>query len=141
MFLADLAATYKRLRKEHLLRYGRISRPALNLAVANAPAKRFYVGEGSASRIISAMLGGKDFPKMQPTKREMYLEILSRIRAKLRSQPNRSIPSLLEEILAEPAPKFYITPQSVNVILCRTKEKKRPYKKTGKYRKKEDTSS
>lgn len=111
--IKDLEETYKRVKREHLNRYGRLNRLLLLQSVANSPAKRFYTSEEQATRIIHGMLAGKTYPKMKPLTREMYLEIYSRVTKRLKRNPYLSITNLIIKILDEKAPKFYMTPRSI----------------------------
>lgn len=120
-FSSDLLRTYKRTRALHLNRYGRINRYLLFKTIANSPAERFYTSEEQASRVIFGLLNGKQFPKMKPLTREMYYEILSRVRSRQKRHPSRSLRQIVEEVISEPAPKFYLTPSSCETKINRIK--------------------
>ena len=87
------------------------------------PAKRFYISSRRAMEIINEIKTGRDL-YMHHTKIRMMNEIIKRLdeRVKLSDKP---IQYLLEEILDEPAPEFYLMPTSAKVILCKEMKRQR----------------
>ena len=90
--------------------------------IANAPAERFYVSDVRAAVVVSDMLHGKKLPSMRPLKREMFEEICKRVRELRRNKPTLSIRQLCAEVVAQPAPKFYITPGSAKIMICKARK-------------------
>lgn len=131
-FERDILQVYRNMKREHLNRYGHISRITLLTAVVNSPAKRFYTSEEQAARVIRGMLKGQLYPKMKPLTKEMYLEIFARVKAHLRYHPDTCIQHLVERIVQSPAPKFYLTPRSLEQKLCDMKYGRKPSKPTDK---------
>lgn len=94
--------------------------------IADMPARRFWVSEIWANKIITAMLKGKHpYYKMRALKKEMFREIYNRV-VQLREQhPDWSVNKCCEIVVAQPAPKHYLSADSIRVMIC--KEKKRRY--------------
>lgn len=139
-FEQDIISVYQRLKREHLMRYGRISRIALLQAVVNSPAKRFYTSEEQASRVIRGMFKGELYPKMKPLTKEMYLEIFARAKQYIRTHPDECIQYVVEKIVQQQAPKFYLTPRSLEQKLCEMKTGRRTAKNSKKNTDRKDTT-
>lgn len=90
--------------------------------VIDTPTSRFFVTEERASIVISAMLKGKPQNKLSPTRKEMYEEIFRRVKAMMRVKPDSSLSDILRIVLAQPAPRFYITAGSAQVLIHRIKK-------------------
>lgn len=102
-------------------------------AVSRMPSKRFWVSEERASIVISAMLKGRKYEKMGKTKREMYDEILRRVVELRRQMPDETLSEIVFRVVNSPAPKFYLTPGSIRILIHKIKtkwyeEKKRKYR-------------
>lgn len=98
-----------------------IKMPEVYKHIANAPADRFYVSDVRASVVVSDMLQGKPLPSMRPLKREMFEEISRRV-VKLREQhPTWTLRKLCTVVVEQPAPKFYITPGSAKIMVCKAR--------------------
>ncbi|MCR5547341.1 MAG: hypothetical protein K6F25_01150 [Bacteroidales bacterium] len=91
--------------------------------VAESPAERFWVSEERAAIVISDMFKGRRIDRMRPNKREMYEEIYRRVLALKGERPDESIYSLTFEVVQQQAPKFYLTPDSVRIIIHYIKKK------------------
>lgn len=101
------------------IRFADISR-----VVVNSPAERFWVSEKRAAIVISDMLKGRNvLACMNSCKREMYREIFARVRTLLRQQPHLPLSEAVTRIVAAPAPKFYLTPQSARIIYYRIRDR------------------
>jgi hypothetical protein len=87
--------------------------------VVNMPSPRFWVSEERASIVISDMLRGKSLNYMRPTKREMFQCIFRRFCVYRALFPNRTIISIVTEIVHQPAPKFYMSGASAQMIFYR----------------------
>lgn len=110
-----------RVFREQLALSNYIVMPEIFKKVADSPAKRFWVSEERAAVVVSRMLAGKSFPRMRPTKREMFKEIFRRCMALRVVNPDLSLPELVSLIVNQPAPKFYYTPRTVGEIISRMK--------------------
>ena len=73
--------------------------------------------------IISAMMRGKtDLSTMCPLKKEMYEEIYNRVFKLQEECPELTISELCAKVIAQPAPKFYLTPGSAKVMVCKARK-------------------
>lgn len=114
---ADLMRAFR----HHLSEVDRIFMEDIFYLVAESPASRFWVSEERAAIVISAMVAGRRLPKMRPNKKEMFEEILRRYLIAKELNPDRSLSSLVAEIVHQPAPKFYLTPRTVGEFIYRIK--------------------
>lgn len=92
-------------------------------SVVMSPSKRFWVSEDRATIVISDMLKGKSIYDMIPCKRAMYQEIFSRVCKIRASNPNTILSKVVEEVVHQPAPQFYLTEGSAKVIISKAKKK------------------
>lgn len=100
-----------------------ISMPDIYREVVERPSSRFWVSEERAAIVVASMLRGDDLGKMINNKKEMFREICSRV-VKLRSEhPSMTVYEACFRVVRQPAPKFYLTPGSAKVIICKAKEK------------------
>ena len=96
--------------------------PEVCKTAANTPCSRFWVSEERALFVVSSMLKGQYvLDNMKPLKCEMYLEIYKRTLALRTEQPDLSLSDAVFFSVNSPAPKFYMTPQSVLQIVWRIK--------------------
>lgn len=102
-----------------------IRMPEVYAFIAQSPAPRFYVSETRASVVVSDMLAkrAQHYSRMRPLKREMFQEICRRVMKMQRLHPNMPILDCCREIITQPAPKFYITPNTVKVIVSKNRKK------------------
>lgn len=110
-----------RVYREKLATANIIVMPRIFELVAEAPARRFWVSEERATIVVSAMLAGKQLPRMRNNKREMFDEIFRRFLIYRKQFPGKSIFELTSKIVNEPAPKFYLTPRTVGEFIYRIK--------------------
>lgn len=90
---------------------------------ANTPCPRFWVSEERAAIVISNIYKGQYIlDNMRPLTREMYIEIFRRVDSLRTSQPDATLYDLVFQVVNSPAPKFYLTPESVAVIICHIKK-------------------
>jgi len=95
---------------------------------AARPASRFWVSERRAADVIGAMLRGANpdtVEKMYPRRREMYGEILRRVRAKMEADPALCMTHAVDATVCEPAPSFYLTDESARCIIYRIRRRVR----------------
>lgn len=96
--------------------------PDIYETVANSPSRRFWVSEERAAIVVSAMMRGDTLGNMRPLKREMYNEIYSRVLKLQEQQPHLPISQLVAQVVEQPAPKFYLTPGSAKVLICKIRK-------------------
>ena len=103
---ADILRAYR----EILTTGDNITLSEIEEKLSQSPSCRFWVSEDRAYIVILDLLLGKSIDYMIPTRRAMYQEIF-------------------KSVCYEPAPSFYLTPQTMHVILYRVRkeEKKRCY--------------
>ena len=78
-----------------------------------------------------AIIKGKHpYYKMRPLKREMFQEIHKRVVELKTKNPNWSINKCCEIVVAQPAPKFYLSAGSIRIMIC--KERKKRYEERKK---------
>lgn len=99
--------------------------PEVYNAIANMPSRRFWVSDTRAALVVSAIMreGEKALNGMWPSRREMYKEIYNRVIALKEVYPHKSITELCSKVVEQPAPKFYLTPDSAKILLCKIKRK------------------
>ena len=114
----DLMRAYHELIKsaQHILM------PEIYHKVVDMPTRRFWISEGRAAIVISAMMKGDTLENMGPLKREMYNEIYSRVIKLREKKPDLPIIQLVEMVVEQPAPKFYLTPGSAKVLICKIRK-------------------
>lgn len=93
--------------------------------IANMPAKRFWVSDIWASKIVSAMLRGCPYNKMRPLKKEMFQEIYKRVLNLKTQNPEYSISKCCKIVVEQPAPKHYISAGSIRVMICKERRRRR----------------
>ena len=99
--------------------------PDVLQAVVSSQSKRFWVTSERASIVIYNMMKGDKLENMRPLKRKMFREIYRRVMKLKKNYPQLSISILTEQVVAEPAPEFYITWQSAKTILSRIRKTRR----------------
>ena len=81
-------------------------------------APRFFVNYESARRFISLMARRKKLPVINKNKRAMYNEIYRRFKERCKGETGHY--KMLEEILEEPAPSFYLDESTFQGIVYKT---------------------
>lgn len=99
--------------------------PDVLRAVVSSQSKRFWVTSERASIVIYNIMKGDKLENMRPLKRKMFREIYRRVMKLKKNYPQLSISILTEQVVAEPAPEFYITWQSAKTILSRIRKTRR----------------
>lgn len=92
--------------------------------VVAMPSARFWVSEERAAIVIARMFRGDKLEKMRPNAREMYFEIYKRVVSEMETYPDKSIAEIIFQVIRQPAPKFYLTPDTARVIVTRIKREK-----------------
>lgn len=89
--------------------------------VVNMPAPRFYVSEERAKIVLYWLMRGDSLDKMLPNRREMFQEIYRRVMELRKKQPELTVFELAIKVVHQPAPKFYLTPDSAKIIILKAK--------------------
>lgn len=95
--------------------------------VVNSPSSRFWVSPERAMRVISSMDHGNRLNGMIRNKRIMFREIYRRVH-QLRTRPHyRQLPlsEVVQIVVEQPAPSFYMTPQSAIVIMHHIRKRRK----------------
>lgn len=131
--LADLMQNYRALRREHYDRYGHINMRQLSTDLVHRPAKRFYISVEHAARIITQIEKGDVYHSSRsPSLKEMYYEIYARYKSYQRHHPDTGKYIIIENILATPAPRFYMEPHTAENIICKLLIEKRKNGRSGR---------
>lgn len=123
-FHTERAADLMRAYREYISSCSRIRMPDLYQAIANAPAKRFWVSAERATVVVKKLLNGENLGYMRPGKRQMFLEIYNRVGKLKEKLPAATIEVLCARVIEQPAPSFYITPSTAKIIINGLKKKK-----------------
>lgn len=99
-----------------------VSMPDVFSRVVEMPAARFWVSASRAAVVVASIMRGDKLHYMRPNKREMFLEIHRRVVALRRKYPALSMPRLIEAVIAQPAPKFYLAPGSARVLILKARK-------------------
>ena len=100
-----------------------IRMPDVYAAIVNMEARRFWVSDIRATKVIYAMLRGVTIKGMRPLKREMFEEILRRVLAMRKARPELTVRACCSIVVAGRAPKFYLTPGSAKIMVCKARKK------------------
>lgn len=100
-----------------------IRMPDVYTAIVNMEARRFWVSDIRATKVIYAMLRGVTIKGMRPLKREMFEEILRRVLAMRKARPELTVRACCCIVVTGPAPKFYLTPGSAKIMVCKARKK------------------
>lgn len=107
---------------EIIVKASYVRMPDIYEKVANSPSRRFWVSEERAAIVVSAMMRGDKLKNMRPLKREMYNEIYKRAMKLREKNPSMPISQLVAVVVEQPAPKFYLTPGSAKVLICKIRK-------------------
>lgn len=118
----DLMEAYKKVLRHYGKRAPFIKKSLLMLQTSISPAKRFYVSDEQAVRIVTRLYNNKDVYIKSKEKVEMYEEILKRVRDTVEDYDPLSI--TIRRVIQNPAPRFYITPETARIILYRLMKNK-----------------
>lgn len=123
---ADLLRAYR----EQIMLCDTIDLTEIFKKVVLMPSARFWVSEERAAIVIARMFRGDKLETMKTNTREMYEEIFKRVKDMKEKLPDMSLFDILFHVVRQPAPKFYLTPDSAKVITMRIKREQ--YKKVQK---------
>lgn len=117
--LDDLMRVYD----EYISSCDYIRMPDVYNNIVNMPSRRFWVSDIRAALVVSAMMRQEaDLESMWPLKKEMYEEIYRRVIILREKQPHLTTSELCAIVVAQPAPKFYLTPGSAKMMVCKARE-------------------
>lgn len=108
---------------EYLASCDYIRMPDVYRSIVNMPSRRFWVSDIRAALVVSAMIRGEArLDKMCLSKREMYEEIYRRVAAMREKHPEKTTSELCAMVVMQPAPKFYLTPGSAKIMVCKARK-------------------
>lgn len=90
---------------------------------AKTQAPRFYTTFENARRFVSLLERGKKLPITNPYKLEMYKELHRRYK-EAKTEDLCPAYAILEKIIEEPAPSFYISPYTISKIIYKNLKRK-----------------
>lgn len=97
--------------------------PDVYRSIVNMPSRRFWVSDIRAALVVSAIIrGNAPLHRMCRSKREMYEEIYRRVMNLRHSHPDKTVSQLCAIVVAQPAPKFYLSPGSAKIMICKAKK-------------------
>ena len=117
----DFMEAYDRLLKSYGKQATMIKKEVLIMETINSPAKRFYVSEEQALKMIRKALIHKkklsSFLRID-LKIEMYEEIINRIKKILPNKPTtKDYEDAIFDVVNNPAPRFYIGYHAARFLL------------------------
>lgn len=91
--------------------------------IVNTPSARFWVSDIRAALVVSAIMRGEaDLDSMWLLKKEMYEEIYRRVLIMRKKHPGLTTSELCAMVVIQPAPKFYLTPGSAKMMICKARK-------------------
>ncbi|MBQ8051634.1 MAG: hypothetical protein IJ197_08710 [Bacteroidaceae bacterium] len=118
----DLLRAYREQISLQLSQTGRISISKVYREVVKMPAKRFWVSPERALNVVSLIIKGKT-PPMRPTKLAMYNEIYRRVEQERKLHGKIPLTHLVEIVVEQEAPAFYMTPDTARLFIWKAKKK------------------
>lgn len=109
---------------EHIINCNKIQLEKLWLTLANQKAPRFFVSEERAAIVVSKLLKGENIEYMVTTRRDMFMEIYSRVQKLLKEKPNLPLLHCCRMVVYQNAPSFYMTPLSIRQTIYKAKRNK-----------------
>lgn len=106
----------------HLETCKHVFMPDVFKCVVNMPATQFWVSTSRAAVVVASIMRGDNLQNMRPSKREMFFEIHRRVMELRRTCSDWSMPKLIEAVIAQPAPKFYLAPGSARVLILKARK-------------------
>lgn len=87
------------------------------------PSSRFWVSEERTAIVVRKIRKGDTLDNMRPLLKEMFMEIYRRVVAMEAKHPELSLFEIVFRVIRQPAPKFYLTPESARVIMYKAKKR------------------
>ena len=116
----DVIATFFKTMKETRKNNPLATQNEIIEAAVKSEAPRFYVTFENARRYISLMMRKKRLPLVNKNKMEMYKEIYNRYLKRIKETRNHYRYVILEKIIEEPAPSFYLDEETFRGIIYKT---------------------
>lgn len=91
--------------------------------VVSMPSSRFWISEERAAIVIRKIKKGDNLSNMRPLLREMFMEIFHRVTSMEKAHPELTFFDIIFHVVRQPAPKFYLTPESARVIMYKAKRR------------------
>ena len=113
--------TMKEVRKENPL----VTQNEVIEMAVKSTAPRFYVTFENARRYISLMARKKKIPIVNENKLKMYKEIYNRYIKRIKETSEHYRYMILERIIEEPAPSFYLDAETFKGIVYKTLRERR----------------
>ena len=108
---------------EYLASCDYIRMPDVYNNIVNMPSRRFWVSDIRAALVVAAMMrGDAHLEKMCQSKREMYEEIYRRVTLMREKYPEKTTSELCAMVVMQPAHKFYLTPGSAKIMVCKARK-------------------
>lgn len=122
-FLHERICDLMRAYNEYMASCTHIRMPDVYAAIVNMPSKRFWVSDSRTAIVIRGMKKGVPvLDSMWPLRKEMYEEIYRRVIALAEKHPKLSVETLCTVVVSQPAPKFYLSPGSAKVMICKARK-------------------
>lgn len=90
--------------------------------IINSPCSRFWVSEERAYYAVMKLLAGEMIDVENANKRAMFHDIYTRVLERMQAQPRDSLFTHVIAVVGSPAPRFYLSPESAKVIICRIRK-------------------
>lgn len=87
------------------------------------PCSRFWCSEERAYMVCLWIKAGRSLEHMNPTRKDMFMEIFRRVEQLRNTATGESFYALVIRVVNSPAPRFYLTPKSAQVIVHHIKKK------------------
>lgn len=89
--------------------------------VVACPTRRFWVSEERAAAVLSSVLRGGSLDGLRPERQAMFAELLRRVEPLLAS--GLPIREAAARAVHSRAPRFFLTPKTAMVLLCRIRKR------------------
>lgn len=117
-FTSERNATLTAHFKRQLATQSRIDLRRAFQGAAEEPAPRFWVSETRAAVVIARLLRGEEvLNDMYKEKKDMYLEILRRVRELHEKHPEITVADLVADVVNQKAPRSYLSWQRAKTII------------------------
>ena len=85
--------------------------------IAASTASRYYIGVDAAFKFISQIHRGTPFTRTGKLRRQMYRDLYAEVQRILSRRPNLPLRDAVIQAVYSEAPQFYLTPESIYVII------------------------
>ncbi|MDR1153534.1 MAG: hypothetical protein LBL04_02390 [Bacteroidales bacterium] len=115
---ADLLESWFNAVKSSGMEFPFVKKDEIVRKVIKSPAKKFYVSEFEAQRIIGKIMRGRK-PELSPVKNRMYMEIYDRTERIRRENPGIPLNGAIYKAINRQAPEFYISEKYAYNVICK----------------------